>query len=161
MSLFIRLNDKVLPIGMDLRCGLVVRISRSHRGGRGSIPRIGKLFCFRHRIPSSSWYPVFFCFFSIQYPAEEVIFSFSTQSSSVSLKLSSYYKRNLRSRHPQTLTVYYSTGQRGVTETVVLEYMRRKIYFPPPMVSMKKLMLIYTVDIQQTENYVSLIIEPA
>ena len=25
-------------------CGLVVRIPRSHRGGRGSIPRMGKLY---------------------------------------------------------------------------------------------------------------------
>ena len=33
----------------DFPGGLVVRIPRSHRGGRGSIPRLGRFFCDKHQ----------------------------------------------------------------------------------------------------------------
>ena len=39
-------SDDGVSLGVDIPCGLVVRIRRSHRRGRGSIPRMGVLICF-------------------------------------------------------------------------------------------------------------------
>ena len=44
-SFFTHTRYSYLPVSVKIPGGLVVRIRRSHRRGRGSIPRLGTYFC--------------------------------------------------------------------------------------------------------------------
>ena len=53
-----------LSLNPQFPSGLVVRISRSHRDGRGSIPRLGRFFFLHFSFCASSFFPYFYSIYS-------------------------------------------------------------------------------------------------